>query len=399
MTTTSALTTSRLGQPFTAQEVIERVNALVPVLRSRARETEQLKHMHPDNLEELTRAGVFKLTIPKSHGGYEASPREINEVLAQIARGCPSTSWICGIISASNLWPALLCDEAADEILATPDLRITGLIAPTGKVVKVDGGVRISGTFLWNTGGVHSRYMWLAGMLSTDEGTYPIACLVPAEEVEISQTWDASGMSGTATNKVVAKDVFIPESRTIPVSALTTGQFPQRQFSDNPYYNRPMVQLFLVISAGTILGIARGAMDVYMEKLPSRAITYTTYSKAGEAALTHHQVATAQLHLDTAELMTRALEDLLMNSWDKEVSLDDRIKTRAWLGHIARNAKTCVNILFEASGGSAIQHAADIQRYFRDANSLNLHALVQPTSSDEVYGRHLCGLEPNTTLL
>lgn len=397
--TTSAPTTVRLGQPSTAQEVVERVNALVPVLRSRARETEQLKHMHPDNLEELTQAGVFKLTMPKSHGGFEAGPREINEVLAQIARGCPSTSWICAIISVSNAWPALLSDEAANEILATPDLRITGLIAPTGKAVPVDGGIRLSGTFLWNTGGIHSQYMWLAGMLGTDERTYPIACLVPAEEVEISQTWDASGMSGTATNKVVAEDVFIPESRIIPVSTLTTGQFPQRQFSDNPYYNRPMVQGFLVISAGTMLGLARGAMDVYMEKLPSRAITYTTYSKASEAALTHHQVATAQLHLDTAELMTRALEDLLLSSWNKEVSLGDRVKTRAWLGHIARNAKACVNTLFEASGGSAVQHASDIQRYFRDVNSLNLHALIQPTSSDEVYGRHLCGLEPNTTLV
>ncbi|MFF0223288.1 acyl-CoA dehydrogenase family protein [Streptomyces sp. NPDC004629] len=375
------------------------MNALVPALRSRARETEQLKHMHPDNLEDLTQAGVFKLTLPKSHGGYEAGPREMTEVLAQIARGCASTSWICSIISASNLWLALLPDESANEILATPDLRCTGLIAPTGKARSVDGGVRLSGTFMWNTGGIHSQYLWLVGMLGTDGSPSPIACLVPTEEVELFQTWDASGMSGTATNKVVAEDVFIPQERVVSVATLATGQFPQRQFSGNPYYNRSMVQVFLVMSAPTMLGMARGAMDVYLEKLPSRGITYSTYSKAGEAALTHHQVATAQLHLDTAELMMRALEDLLLSSWNKEASLADRIKTRAWLGHIARNAKACVNTLFEASGGSAIQHASDIQRYFRDANSLNLHALIQPTSSDELYGRHLCGLEPNTTLV
>lgn len=397
--TTTALPNTRTGQPTTPQAVVERVTALVPVLRSRARETEQLKHMHPDNLKDLTQAGVFKLTLPKSHGGYEAGPREITEVLAQIARGCPSTSWICSIISAVNVWPALLPDEGANEIYATPDLRGTGLISPTGKAVSVDGGVRVDGTWMWNTGGVHSQWLGLAAMLGTGQGPLPITCLVRAEEVESFQTWDASGMSGTATNKVVAENLFVPQRRIIPVPSLGSGEFPQRQFSGNPYYNRPIVQLFTALTAPTMLGIARGAMDVYMERLPSRGITYTNYAKAIEAPLTHHQVATAQLRLDTAEQMMRALEDLLLSTWDKEVPLENRIRTRAWLGHIVRNAKACVNTLFEASGASAIQHSSDIQRYFRDANSLNLHALIQPTSSDELYGRMLCGLEPNTTFL
>jgi len=369
-------------------------------LRSRARETEQLKQMHPDNLEAITEAGVFKLTLPKSHGGYEAEPREITEVLAQIARGCPSTSWMCATTSAANVWPALLTDEGANEVLVTPDLRISDSFAPTGKAVSVDGGVKLSGTWMWNTAGVHSQYRGLGAMLDTDKGPFPIACLVPTTEVESFQTWDAFGMSGTATNKVVATEVFVPQRRVIPVPSLATGQFPQRQFSDNPYYNRPMVQLIMVLSAPTMLGIARGAMDVYMERLPSRGITYTTnYSKAMEAPLTHHQVATAQLHLDTAEQMMRALEDLLLSTWATEVPLENRIRTRAWLGHIARNATACVNTLFEASGASAIQQSSDLQRYFRDANSLNLHAAIQPTTSDELYGRMLCGLEPNTTLL
>lgn len=396
---TTTLPQTRTGQPTSAQEVIERVNALVPVLRSRARETEQLKEMHPDNLEDLTQAGVFKLTLPKSHGGYEATPREVTEALAQVARGCPSTSWICAIISAVNVWPALLPDEGAEEILATPDLRASGLISPTGKAVSVDGGVRVDGTWMWNTGGVHSQWLGLSAMLATDQGPFPIACLVRADEVETFRTWDASGMSGTATNKVVATDLFVPQRRIIPVPSLGSGEFPERQFSDNPYYNRPIVQLFTVLTAPTILGAARGAMDVYMEKLPGRGITYTNYAKAIEAPLTHHQVATAQLHLDMAEQMTRALEDLLAGTLGKDVPLENRIRTRAWLGQIMRSSKACVNTLFEASGASTIQHSADLQRYFRDINSLSLHALVQPTSSDELYGRMLCGLEPNSTLL
>jgi alkylation response protein AidB-like acyl-CoA dehydrogenase len=96
--------------------------------------------MHPDNLRDLTEAGVFRLAMPTDVGGYQAADDVVAEVLAQISRGCPSTGWMCTIMLVSNLIPALLGNEAADELYATPDLRITTTIAPTGHAVPVDGG-------------------------------------------------------------------------------------------------------------------------------------------------------------------------------------------------------------------------------------------------------------------
>jgi 3-hydroxy-9,10-secoandrosta-1,3,5(10)-triene-9,17-dione monooxygenase len=121
--------------PRTADEVLAQVNALVHKLRARAPETERLRRMHPYNLRDLTEAGVFRLAMPTDVGGYQASDDTVAEVLAQISRGCPSTGWMCTIMLISNAMPALLADEAADEIYATPDLRITTTIAPTGEAV------------------------------------------------------------------------------------------------------------------------------------------------------------------------------------------------------------------------------------------------------------------------
>ena len=84
--------------PETPQDVLSRVTKLVPILRARAPETEKLRRMHPDNLRDLTAAGVFRLTIPADDGGYEADDAVVASVLTQIARGCPSTGWICMII-------------------------------------------------------------------------------------------------------------------------------------------------------------------------------------------------------------------------------------------------------------------------------------------------------------
>jgi len=162
-----ATTTSTL--PLTPEAVLQRVNELVPVLRARARETEKLRRMHPDTLRDLTDAGVFKLTLPADAGGLEADLSVISEVLAQIARGCPSTSWVTSLITGGNFWTGILADEGAAELLATPDVRVSGLLAPTGKAMPVEGGYSVSGTWLWNTGGVHSHWVILACMTEIDE--------------------------------------------------------------------------------------------------------------------------------------------------------------------------------------------------------------------------------------
>jgi 3-hydroxy-9,10-secoandrosta-1,3,5(10)-triene-9,17-dione monooxygenase len=68
--------------PRMAEEVLERVNTLVPVLHSRAAATDTLRRMHPDNLRDLTAAGVFRLAMPADVGGYQADEETVREVLA-----------------------------------------------------------------------------------------------------------------------------------------------------------------------------------------------------------------------------------------------------------------------------------------------------------------------------
>lgn len=52
------------------------------------------------SLDALDEAGVFRMMAPKKYGGDEASFETQCRVLADIARGCPSTSWVATIYSA-----------------------------------------------------------------------------------------------------------------------------------------------------------------------------------------------------------------------------------------------------------------------------------------------------------
>ena len=396
----TALRSLPSGAADTAEAVLADVNSLVDRLRARAPETERLRRMHPDNLRDLTEAGVFRLAMPTDVGGHQADEDIVAEVLAQISRGCPSTGWMCTIMLISNVIPALLADEAADEIYATTDLRITATIAPTGQAVPVDGGYRVSGQWTWNTAGVHSNWFAPGCIVPGEEDSGPRLVLMPTTEVKHQDNWRAAGMAGTATNIATVSDVFVPAARTILVKDLAEGRYPTRRYSYLPYFNRPFVLYINAGSAPALLGIARGAMDCFMQTLPTRgAITYTAWPKAAEAPLVHHQLAKAQYHLEAAEMFTSRLSALYRGVLERPPTILERAQARAYIGHIASLSRACINQLFEASSASHTLLTADIQRYFRDINVLHQHAAIQPNSGDEVYGRVLAGLDPNSEIV
>ena len=386
--------------PHTAEGVLAQVNTMVDQLRARAPETERLRRMHPDNLRDLTEAGVFRLAMPTNVGGYQADDGIVAEVLAQISRGCPSTGWMCTIMMVSNVIPALLADEAADEIYATPDLRITTTIAPTGQAVPVEGGYRVTGQWTWNTAGVHSNWFTAACVVPGEEDSGLRAMLMPTTDVEHQDNWRSAGMVGTATNIATVQNVFVPTARTILVQDLAEGHYPTRRYSRVPYFNRPFVMYINAGSAPALLGMARGAMDCFMNTLPTRGpITYTAWTKAAEAPLLHHQLAKAQYDLEAAEMFTSRLTAMYRRVLLRAPTIMERAQARAYIGHIASLSRACVNQLFEASSASHTLLSADIQRYFRDINVLHQHAAIQPNSGDEAYGRVLAGLDPNSEIV
>jgi alkylation response protein AidB-like acyl-CoA dehydrogenase len=355
--------------------------------------------MHPDNLHDLTAAGVFRLTIPADAGGYEADDAIVADVLAQIARGCPSTGWICLITLCTQILPALFSDDAADEIYATPDVWITGPLAPTGSATPVTNGYRISGQWQWNSGGVHSN--WIAvGCLTTEDQPVHTVALLPTSHAVGMDNWYAAGLAGSASNGLRIDDVFVPSSRTLAIKPMFDGVLPARRYSGEPYYNRPWLMLASFHAGATMLGMARGAMDVFMDVLPTRGpITFTGYSKAAEAPVLHHQLARAQLDLEAAELFHDKLRRQLAWALGHKMTIHDRVQSRAWFGEITRLVRDCATGLFRASSASQVALSADIQRYFRDVNVVVQHGHLQPNSSSELYGRILAGLGPDTDFL
>src|SRR4029077_6753080 len=83
-------------------QLVARATSLVPTLRAREAEAEQLRRLPDANVAELRAAGLFKVLQPRRCGGFEMSLHTHIDTVAEIARGCGSTAWCMGVIHAHS---------------------------------------------------------------------------------------------------------------------------------------------------------------------------------------------------------------------------------------------------------------------------------------------------------
>lgn len=383
----------------TREQLVRKASDLIPLLRKHAPWAEENRRLHDETIEALADAGVFKLRRPKHFGGYEVDNATLVEIGTALGRGCGATSWVASVYWIPTWMACQFPDEVQDEVFATPDVRVCGTLSPSGMAAPADGGIVLNGKWGFISGALHAQWQEIIAILVPPEGQpYPVMALVPMSDLLIVDDWDTSGLRGTGSVSTVAKDLFVPAQRVLPLPVILSGQSASVRNADSPVYRAPLMPVAAASSTGTIVGMAKGARDAFLTRLPDRKITYTGYESQREAPITHFQVAEATMKIDEAEFHAERLARHVDTKVAEgtEWKLEERARARADVGAVVRLAKDAIDILATASGGSSIYSGIPIQRINRDIQAVNLHALMHPNTNTELYGRVLCGLEPNT---
>ncbi|MCX6462093.1 MAG: acyl-CoA dehydrogenase family protein [Pseudonocardiales bacterium] len=383
----------------TAEHLVRRVTDVLPVLRRHADWADEHRRLHDETVEALADAGVFRLRTPERFGGHAAPTRTLVDVAAEIARADGAAAWTASVYWIPTWMAGQFPDAVQDEVFATPDVRICGTLSPGGMAAPVEGGIVVNGKWGFISGAHHAHWQEIIAILvGPDSEPYPVAALVPMSELRIVDDWHTSGLRGSGSVSTVAQDVFVPAERVLPLGALLEGPRPTRANSGPGIWAPPLLPVASASSVGTTLGLARAALDTFLDRLPGRKITYTGYEAQADAPRTHLQVAHAAERIDQAGFHAARLADLV----DRKAAeaepwkLDERVRARADMGAVVRAAKDVADTLGGASGGSSIYTHVPIGRILRDVTAVTLHALMNPDTNAELYGRVLCGLEPDT---
>jgi 3-hydroxy-9,10-secoandrosta-1,3,5(10)-triene-9,17-dione monooxygenase len=373
------------------EELLANAVRLQPLLRESVLASEAMRRLPDGAIDALTDAGFFRLLKPQRFGGLHARQRTILEITETLGRANASAAWLVSIGATAAVVARHGSQRAQAEIFGSPDFRFAGGLAP-GEARRVDGGFSISGSWSYASGSPHADWASIGAMVPGrhDRDVESYLCFVPASEVRVRDTWHTVGMRGTASQTLLAEDVFVPEHRVIAFETLANGLVTDSE-SDHQLPLGPMAALLLV---GPLLGIGQAAADLVIEKAPAKPLTNTFFARQSDSAGVQIQVAQAKLKLRTARLHAFEVADALDAGEivHGEVGYALRAQARAQCGYAVQQVLEAIQILINVHGAGSFADSSAMQQYWRDANASARHAALNSYVGYEIYGKSLLGV-------
>lgn len=386
------------------QELLRRAEALVPTLRERAAETEDLRRVPDATWRDLHDSGLLRLLQPKRVGGAELDFWHAVQIEAVLARGCASTSWnFCNI--AIHHWMLAMWPPEAQEQLwgENPDVLICSSLAyPAGRAERVEGGYMVQGKWPFSSAIDPCTWGMFAAMVQ-GEGGRPAEhrmFLVPDSAYEIFDTWHAMGLRGTGSNDVAVQPVFVPEQMTADPRDWQGRAHAGSALNPGPLYRLPAVAIFPYCLNGVALGVAEGALEDYLRATRERAGTYTG-GKVADYPTVQVKVAEAAVLIDTARLVMKTDCEQAMGTAQagKLADMDTKVRYRRNGAYVVKLCTQAVDLLFAATGGAALYEKNPLQRAFRDIHAVAAHISFTWEPQAITTGRHMLGLPVDNPLL
>ncbi|MGZ5855045.1 MAG: acyl-CoA dehydrogenase family protein [Xanthobacteraceae bacterium] len=385
-------------------ELVRRAEALIPQLREQVTEAEKLRKMPPASVEAIRKAGLFKVLQPRRIGGFEQSLRTHIDTIVAVSRGCSATGWCMGVMHAHSWLMGHFPKQAQDETYgANPDTLISAVISPRGQLRKSGDGYVLNGVWPFASGSQHSDWLFLGAAVLDDKGEVvdEADVLVPTSGVTVKDDWNVTGLRGTGSCTVVAKDVQVPKHRYLSLRGLIGGETPGQSLHESRLYKSAAVPVLTLALCPAALGIARGALEAFKQRLPGREVAYTDREVQINMPVTHLQIAEAATRIDVAEALLYRCADEIEAAAEsgKMMDFEKRARVRADCAWAVRQCLEAVEIMYLASGGSGISENSALGRAWRDLHAVNMHGLLNLQTNMEMYGRIVLGLKPNTPLI
>src|SRR3954462_1203177 len=292
------------------EDAMRRAREIVPTLAERAQKSEDARVLLPENEKLLHESGLFRYHQPQRFGGMELPYIAVVDLVAELARGCPSTAWNVGNLGCHHWILGYYDPETQHELWdANPDVLIASSIAlAAGRGKKVEGGYVVSGRWPFSSGVDNCDWNMLAVTVYGDDGKTVIdwrLCLVPKTDYRIIDTWYAMGMVGTGSKDIEVKEVFVPERRALQLTKCRGGlEHPGGKLNSGPLFRIPIVASAGHPLSATALGAAEGALEHVTRSFRTRMGTYTG-AKVSDFQAVQIKIAKARALVDSARYLMR----------------------------------------------------------------------------------------------
>lgn len=384
---------------LTYAQLMANAEALVPVFAARAAETENLRKLPKENMADLYKAGLLSIITPKRYGGLEMDWPALPEAARIIARGCPSTAWIIAVVGGHSGIVGRMPQEIQDEVFAAGpnQLFVTASAQTTGTITKTKGGVRANGIWRFASGCDHADWIMVNGEVMNPDGSKSrdgVRLILPANQVEIVDTWHVAGMKGTGSKDLNFKNVFVPDHHVLDSPSNFQAGPPGAPVNPDGYlYDVPFAPYFSSWLLGPVLGAAEGAYESYRQITKGR-VGSMIVSAVAQIQTVQERLAESYCELEAARALYDKHNKFLheRGAARRNIGVDEFIDSGRERTYIARLCFNLVHRLVRQMGAVGIYDTNPVQRFYRDLNVMQNQLALNWDVHMQNFGRRQFGL-------
>ncbi|WP_051579715.1 acyl-CoA dehydrogenase family protein [Pseudonocardia acaciae] len=375
-----------VGRDGSTRERLEGLLAAARELRPRLlaeqAETEERGAYSPEMHRAFVEAGFFRVLLPKALGGFELGAEAFYQVIAEVARGCPSSAWCLCLAAGHTLtlasyWP----ERAQREIFGEHGYLVSPASfngQPDVVITREERGLRVSGTWKYCSGAPYSTHFMPSFVLPPAGGGEPSIhwVVVPRSSYTVLDDWGGIiGMRGSGSHSIRVDDAFVPEHHVVEAtwSSSVSGETAGSRLYGNPTYGGPFTAFAEGEIAAIVAGMGLAAVDEYERIITTSSAPWSGGAvRRGEHPVWQGKFGTALALVDSAvalsarggqlyeELARRSVAGLEPFTAEKALRLNN-------LFLVAENQVwEAIEMMLRSAGSRHSADGARLQRYFRD---------------------------------
>jgi len=382
-------------------DVVSRAEAVRPAVAAASDEIESTRRLPPALLDRLHEAGLFRLLLPRSSHGIETDPLTFFHVMETIAGADGSTAWCLSQAGGCAMAASYLDLPVAHAIFGNdPRAVLAWGPGPKVRAIECEGGYRVTGVWAFASGGRHATWLGAHCPIYLADGSPNLdasgvqqerTMLVRTEDVAWTDIWNTVGLRGTASDQFELKDFFVRSDHSI------TRQFDRECRESGPLYRMGAGTCYQVGFAGVACGIARGALDCFID-LARHKVARNYKSPLRDNAVVQSNLAQAEVNLRAARgFVLQSMADIWKHLCaGATITVEQRITMRMAATNAIHKGREAVDFAYHAAGATAIFEHHPLERRFRDIHTVT-QQLQGRLSHFETVGAWMMGAEADLT--
>lgn len=330
-----------------------------------------------EELAQLKAAGLFGITVPRTHGGADVSARTLAEVFRLLAGSDASLSQIpqnhfvyVNVLRRQGtpeqqkfFFAEVLAGRSFGNAQSEAGTKHVQDIR-TGLTPQGDGSYLLTGEKHYSTGALFAD--WIPVLARAEEDALHVAYVArDAPGVTVVDDWNGMGQRTTASGTVRLADVAVAADRVVPHHLTFQG----------PQLHGAVAQL---LHAAIDTGIASGALAEAAEfvRTKSRPWFESGFETAAEDPLLIQRFGELAVQVRASEALlvaAAAAVEVATADLTDDTAAEASIAVSAAKVHAAATAVETSSALFEVSGTRSALDSLNLHRHWRDARTHTLH--------------------------